>query len=84
MPCMLQEHPRSPFDGVEVVALRYFNDARGWLTEVYRNDELGVRPVMAYVSMTHPGVARGPHEHREQADVFVFMGPVDVPGQPVG
>jgi dTDP-4-dehydrorhamnose 3,5-epimerase len=61
--------------GVEVTALRYFQDARGWLTEIYRDDELSVRPVMSYVSLTHPGVARGPHEHRDQADVFVFMGP---------
>ena len=67
--------PQLTIQGVEVVALRYHADSRGWLTEVYRNDELSVRPVMAYVSLTHPGTARGPHEHREQADVFVFMGP---------
>ena len=30
---------------------------------------------MAYVSVTKPGVARGPHEHKLQADGFVFMGP---------
>lgn len=67
--------PEITIRGVEVAALRYHNDARGWLTEVYRNDEFATRPVMAYVSMTHPGTARGPHEHREQTDVFVFMGP---------
>ena len=72
--------PRRPpivvtIDGVEVTPLAYHNDARGWLAEVYREDEMSVRPVMAYVSQTHPGVARGPHEHRDQADVFVFMGP---------
>ena len=72
-----REAPPVTIDGVEVVPLRYFHDPRGWLTEVYRNDELSVRPVMAYVSLTHPGVARGPHEHRDQADVFVFMGPSD-------
>ena len=32
-------------------------------------------PAMAYISMTRPGVARGPHEHREQADYFAFIGP---------
>jgi dTDP-4-dehydrorhamnose 3,5-epimerase len=69
--------PDITIPGVEVVPLRYFNDARGWLAEFYRNDELSVRPVMGYVSLTHPGVARGPHEHRDQADVFVFMGPSD-------
>ena len=67
--------PEVVIEGVEVTPLRYFNDARGWLAEIYRDDELSVRPVMSYVSMTHPGVARGPHEHRDQADVFVFMGP---------
>jgi dTDP-4-dehydrorhamnose 3,5-epimerase len=28
---------------------------------------------MGYISVTHPGVARGPHEHVEQADGFVFL-----------
>lgn len=52
-------------------------DGRGWLTELYRSDELptGFMPAMTYVSMTRPGVARGPHEHREQADCFCFFGP---------
>jgi dTDP-4-dehydrorhamnose 3,5-epimerase len=67
--------PRSEIEGVEISALAYHQDARGWLAEIYREDEMSVRPVMAYVSQTHPGVARGPHEHRDQADVFVFMGP---------
>jgi dTDP-4-dehydrorhamnose 3,5-epimerase len=67
--------PEITIDGVEVTPLRYFNDPRGWLVEIYRNDEMSVQPVMSYVSLTHPGVARGPHEHRDQADVFVFMGP---------
>jgi len=62
-------------EGVEVTALRYFHDDRGWLSEVFRNDELSVVPAMAYVSETHPGVARGPHEHRDQTDIFIFMGP---------
>jgi dTDP-4-dehydrorhamnose 3,5-epimerase len=64
-----------PIPDVEVTPLSYHHDARGWLVEIYREDEITVRPAMAYVSLTHPGVARGPHEHRDQADVFVFMGP---------
>ena len=32
---------------------------------------------MAYVSQTSPGVARGPHEHRDQTDYFAFIGPGD-------
>ena len=67
--------PEIRIEGVEVTPLAYHHDARGWLTEIYRADEMRLQPVMAYVSQTHPGVARGPHEHREQADVFVFMGP---------
>ena len=30
---------------------------------------------MAYISMTQPGVARGPHEHVDQTDYFCFIGP---------
>ncbi|HZM17238.1 MAG TPA: dTDP-4-dehydrorhamnose 3,5-epimerase family protein [Candidatus Krumholzibacteria bacterium] len=69
--------PEVTIAGVEVTPLGFHQDRRGWLAEIYRNDEISVRPVMAYVSQTHPGVARGPHEHRDQADVFVFMGPSD-------
>jgi dTDP-4-dehydrorhamnose 3,5-epimerase len=57
--------------------LHKIHDARGWLCELYRQDELAREfwPVMAYVSVTEPGVTRGPHEHREQADYFCFWGP---------
>ena len=52
-------------------------DSRGWLTELFRQDEVepAYRPVMAYISTTQPGVARGPHEHTDQADFFAFLGP---------
>ena len=57
--------------------LNKFLDERGWLAELYRSDELdaGIMPTMAYISMTQPGVARGPHEHKDQTDYFCFMGP---------
>jgi dTDP-4-dehydrorhamnose 3,5-epimerase len=57
--------------------LNKFLDERGWLAELYRSDELdvSVMPAMAYISMTQPGVARGPHEHKDQTDYFCFMGP---------
>lgn len=60
--------------GVSVRALSRHEDARGFLLEMFRDDELpdGFRPAMAYLSVTHPGVARGPHEHREQTDGFAF------------
>jgi len=57
--------------------LAKFLDERGWLAEMFRSDELPewFRPEMAYISMTVPGVARGPHEHVEQSDYFCFIGP---------
>jgi dTDP-4-dehydrorhamnose 3,5-epimerase len=43
--------------------------------ELIREDELpsDFVPAMSYISMTHPGVARGPHEHRYQTDGFAFL-----------
>jgi len=64
-----------PIQGVKVEKLGFFRDERGWLTELFRHDEMekDVFPVMSYISMTLPGVQRGPHEHREQTDYFVFF-----------
>ena len=64
----------SDIEGILIRPLRRFADARGWLTELFRDDELppGFEPVMGYISVTHPGIARGPHEHRGQADGFCF------------
>ena len=68
-----------PIEGVVFRPLVPYNDRRGWLVELYREDELsaGQRPVMAYVSETLPGVARGPHAHVDQSDYFAFVGPGD-------
>ena len=57
--------------------LRRFDDRRGWLCELFRQDELAGEflPAMAYISSTRPGVTRGPHEHVDQADLFCFLGP---------
>lgn len=62
-------------EGVVVKKLKKNEDVRGWLVEIYRNDEIKYAPVMSYISSTKPGVARGPHEHKEQSDLFVFIGP---------
>ncbi len=64
-------------EGVIVKNLTKFIDERGWLTETFRNDELEEQyyPVMGYISMTNVDVARGPHEHVDQADNFTFIGP---------
>jgi dTDP-4-dehydrorhamnose 3,5-epimerase len=59
-------------------------DERGWLLELFREDEMPATaqssrpycdpydPVMGYISMTNAGVIRGPHEHVEQTDLFIF------------
>lgn len=62
--------------GVIIKNLTKNEDERGWLTEIFRQDELdGYQPVMSYISSTKPGVIRGPHEHKFQSDCFVFIGP---------
>lgn len=60
---------------VIIKGLKKNSDERGWLAEIFRNDEIDYRVAMSYVSLTKPGVVRGPHEHREQSDFFVFVGP---------
>lgn len=62
---------------VTIRPLAKFIDERGWLAELFREDETDpeAMPVMAYISMTQPGIARGPHEHVDQTDFFCFIGP---------
>lgn len=57
--------------------LRKLLDERGWLLELFRKDELGdiPLPAMSYISLTLPGITRGPHEHINQTDHFCFLGP---------
>lgn len=68
-----------PIEGVEIRKLKRFSDERGWLMELFRADEVApeYHPAMTYVSLTRPGIARGPHEHIDQADYFCFAGPSD-------
>ncbi len=69
---------RGRIEGVVARDLRKHLDERGWLAELYRDDDEAskeFRPAMAYASATAPGVERGPHEHRDQADHFCFIGP---------
>lgn len=63
--------------GVICRPLAIYEDRRGWLAEIYRQDEIAPEymPVMAYLSVTQPGEARGPHAHRQQTDLFCFPGP---------
>jgi len=64
-------------EGVEIRKLQRHEDPRGWLSELFRSDEAAPEqlPAMCYVSLTHPGVTRGPHEHVDQTDWFCFLGP---------
>ena len=74
---MPERFSEGAIEGVVVRKLKKYFDDRGWLTELFRHDELEEEffPAMSYISSTNPGVARGPHEHRDQADLFCFIGP---------
>ena len=68
-----------PIAGIIFTPLTLIADERGWLMEFFRRDEIDEElcPVMAYLSLTLPGVVRGPHEHQRQTDRFAFAGPGD-------
>lgn len=62
-------------DGVIIKEMILHNDNRGWLAELFRKDETNnYEPMMSYISVTNPGIARGPHEHLYQTDYFCFFG----------
>ena len=61
-------------EGVFIKELTQFHDQRGWLVEIFREDEIDFKPAMSYISMTKPGISRGPHEHMAQSDYFCFLG----------
>jgi dTDP-4-dehydrorhamnose 3,5-epimerase len=63
--------------GVIIKKLSEYSDERGWLNEIYRKDFDNLQAVMSYVSYTKLNSIRGPHEHKEQTDFFVFIGPGD-------
>lgn len=65
----------TPIDGCIVKPLTQYSDERGWLGEFFRHDELPaeLHPAMGYLSLTKPGVSRGPHEHVHQTDLFLFF-----------
>jgi dTDP-4-dehydrorhamnose 3,5-epimerase len=73
----MAEFGKGKIEGVVVKPLKKFVDERGWLAELFRHDELDAEffPAMSYISVAEPGVQRGPHEHVDQADLFMFIGP---------
>jgi len=68
---------KGDIEGVIIKQLTKYTDERGYLIETFREDTLPdrLKPAMSYVSFTKPGIARGPHEHRKQTDIFCFIGP---------
>ena len=70
------EFKKGEIEGVIIEKLIKYSDERGFLVETFRIDNLtdNLRPVMSYVSYTNPGIARGPHEHLKQTDIFCFIG----------
>jgi dTDP-4-dehydrorhamnose 3,5-epimerase len=79
MSTTIQVYQDGEIDGVVIRPLKFYKDARGWLVELFRQDEVAQDqwPVMTYVSQTFPGIMRGPHEHVDQTDGFAFVGPSD-------
>ncbi len=71
------EFKKGEIEGIIIEKLTKFSDERGFLVETFRIDNLpdNLQPVMSYVSYTKPGIARGPHEHNKQTDIFCFIGP---------
>ncbi len=64
-------------NGVIIKKLKKYEDDRGHLMEIFRDDEGEIKPKMSYISVTKPQVVRGPHEHVSQSDFFIFPGPGD-------
>jgi dTDP-4-dehydrorhamnose 3,5-epimerase len=79
VPQLVESFIDGEINGVVMRPLSVFHDSRGWLVELFRQDELAQEwwPVMTYVSQTLPGITRGPHEHVDQTDGFAFLGPSD-------
>ena len=71
------EFKKGEIEGVVIDKLIKFSDERGFLVETFRVDNLlgDLRPEMSYISYTRPGIARGPHEHFRQTNIFCFIGP---------
>lgn len=63
-------------NGIIIKDLIKNEDDRGWLIELFRKDMIDeeIFPEMSYISLTYPGIVRGPHEHQEQTDYFCFIG----------
>jgi dTDP-4-dehydrorhamnose 3,5-epimerase len=58
-------------DGIQVIPLRRFDDARGWFYELRRDSTLPKRMTQTNISFSRKGVIRGLHYHEGgQCDLF--------------
>ncbi|HMB18893.1 MAG TPA: dTDP-4-dehydrorhamnose 3,5-epimerase family protein [Gaiellaceae bacterium] len=61
-------------EGIEVIPLRRFEDARGWFAELRRDSKLPKHTVQTNLSFSRKGVIRGLHYHeRGQDDLFACL-----------
>jgi dTDP-4-dehydrorhamnose 3,5-epimerase len=61
-------------EGIEVIPLRRFEDARGWFAELRRDSKLPKHTVQTNLSFSRKGVIRGLHYHeRAQDDLFACL-----------
>ena len=61
-------------DGIEVIPLRRFEDARGWFAELRRDSKLPRHTAQTNLSFSRKGVIRGLHYHeRGQDDLFACL-----------
>jgi dTDP-4-dehydrorhamnose 3,5-epimerase len=61
-------------EGVKVKKLKVIPDERGRLMEMFRcDDELFIKFGQVYLSTTYPGVVKGWHYHKLQADNIVCV-----------
>ena len=62
--------------GVKCFEINTNYDQRGMTYEIFRDDNNEYINInMGYLSWTLPKQSRGPHEHSEQSDLFIFAGP---------
>jgi dTDP-4-dehydrorhamnose 3,5-epimerase len=58
-------------DGVVVKDLKVIPDERGWLMEIFRNDDKFFQKFgQVYLTVAYPGVVKGWHYHKVQTDHF--------------
>lgn len=66
----------SMIEGVKIYCIKSHIDHRGNSKEIFRFDQEEDKQIkMGYISWTVPGTSRGPHSHKEQDDLFIFIGP---------